>query len=68
VKPITRQDPQVFASVKRILRSLGEQGFFGTLELKFEAGHIVLLRKTETLRPESERRDNRGTAHEHSTT
>jgi len=68
VKPIIRQDPQVFASVERILRSLGEQGFFGTMELKFEAGHIVLLRKTETLRPETDHRDNRGPAHEHPTT
>ena len=25
--------------------------FFGTLEIKFEAGRVVLLRKTETIKP-----------------
>jgi hypothetical protein len=25
--------------------------FFGSLELKFEAGQVVLLRKTETIKP-----------------
>ena len=68
MKPITRQDQQVFASVERILRGLGEQGFFGTLELKFEAGHVVLLRKSEVLKPESDCRDDRGTPNEQSTT
>jgi len=67
MKPITTQDPQAMSSVERILRGLGEQGFFGTLEVKFEAGRIVLLRKTETLRPESDRRDNRGPAHDSTT-
>jgi hypothetical protein len=54
-----KPDAQVLASVERILRGLGERQFFGTLELKFEAGHVVLLRKTETLKPE-DCRDNRG--------
>lgn len=37
-----------------------EQGrFFGSLEVKFEAGRIVLLRKTETIKP-IECRDTRG--------
>jgi hypothetical protein len=54
-----KPDAQVLASVERILRGLGEQGFFGTLEVKFEAGRVVLLRKTETLKPE-DCRDTRG--------
>jgi hypothetical protein len=27
--------------------------FFGSLELKFEAGQVVLLRKTETIKPKN---------------
>ena len=26
--------------------------FFGSLELKFEAGRVVLIRKSETIKPE----------------
>ena len=33
------------------LCELERQRFFGTLEIKFEAGRIVLLRKTETIKP-----------------
>jgi hypothetical protein len=48
-------------AVNDILRSLEQSRFFGTLELKFEAGRVVLLRKTETIKPKSEAgRDNRG--------
>lgn len=28
--------------------------FFGSLELKFEAGQVVLVRKTETIKPNAE--------------
>jgi hypothetical protein len=35
--------------------------FFGTLEIKFEAGRVVLLRKTETIKPTVEHcRNTRG--------
>jgi len=37
--------------VTKILAELERQRFYGTLEIKFEAGRIVLLRKTETLKP-----------------
>ena len=33
------------------LRSLAEQGFFGAITLKYEAGKIVHLRKEENLKP-----------------
>jgi len=33
------------------LRELERQRFFGTLEVKFEAGKVILLRKTETMKP-----------------
>ncbi len=46
----------------RLLEELAGERFFGALELKFEAGHIVVMRKTETLKPNY--RDNRG-IHEH---
>jgi hypothetical protein len=33
------------------LRSLAEQGFYGTITLKYEAGKIVHVRKEENLKP-----------------
>jgi hypothetical protein len=58
-----RRSTQAMTSVQRILSGLSDQRFFGTVELRFEAGHIVLLRKTETLKPtEEDCRDNRGPA------
>ena len=33
------------------LRSLAEQGFFGAITLKYEAGKVVHLRKEENLKP-----------------
>jgi hypothetical protein len=41
-------------TTEEILRSLGAQGFWGGLEIRFEAGKIVLLKKTETIKPASE--------------
>ena len=49
-----------------ILRDLERSRFFGTLELKFESGRVVLVRKTETLKPAtSNYRNNRGEGDEH---
>lgn len=42
----------VLQSIQRILGGLSEQRFYGTIELRFEAGHVVLLRKTETIKPD----------------
>ncbi len=39
-------------AINDLLRSLEQSRFFGTLELKFEAGRVVLIRKTETIKPE----------------
>lgn len=41
-----------------LLAALEQQRFFGTLEVKIEAGRVVLLRKTETIKPDC--RDTRG--------
>jgi len=44
-----------------LLQELERKQFFGSIEAKFESGQIVLLRKSETIKPEPEdRRNNRG--------
>jgi hypothetical protein len=53
-------------AVNDLLRSLEQSSFFGTVELKFESGRVVLIRKTETIKPSAQDcRDNRGEADEH---
>lgn len=48
-------------AVNEFLRSLEQSRFFGTVELKFESGRVVLIRKTETMKPSADDcRDNRG--------
>jgi hypothetical protein len=41
-----------------ILDQLRRAAFYGSLELKFESGEVVLLKKTETIKPNY--RNNRG--------
>ncbi len=48
-----------------VLRQLEQQRFFGSIELKLEAGRVVLLRKTETIKLTGYR-DNRGVDSDHS--
>jgi hypothetical protein len=49
-----------------LLRSLEQSRFYGTVELKFESGRVVLIRKSETIKPSTnDWRDNRGEADEH---
>jgi hypothetical protein len=44
-----------------LLQELEQERFFGSLEAKFESGKIVLLRKSETIKPEPvDHRNNRG--------
>ena len=45
-------------SIIETLCELERLRFFGTLEIKFEAGRVVLLRKTETIKPTLEHRRN----------
>jgi hypothetical protein len=35
----------------QLLRKLEQARFYGGLEIKFEAGNVVLIKKTETIRP-----------------
>ena len=47
--------------LESLLTQLRRQRFYGSLELKFEAGRVVLLRKSETLKLTVENcRNNRG--------
>ena len=53
-------------AVNDLLRSLEQSRFYGTVELKFESGRVVLIRKSETIKPSTnDCRDNRGEADEH---
>jgi hypothetical protein len=45
----------------QLLHQLEQSRFYGVLEVKFEAGNVVLLKKTETFKPmHSGYGDNRG--------
>jgi|HubBroStandDraft_6_1064221.scaffolds.fasta_scaffold1884135_2 hypothetical protein len=49
----------------QLLRQLEESRFYGAVELKYEAGRVVLIRKSETFKPhESGHGNNRSTGHE----
>ena len=49
------------STIADILHDLERQRFYGSVEIKFEAGRVVLLRKTETIKPSGQNcRDNRG--------
>jgi hypothetical protein len=39
------------SDVERLHAELEAARFYGSLELKYEAGRIVLIRKTETFKP-----------------
>jgi hypothetical protein len=48
-----------------LLRHLEESRFYGSVELKYEAGRIVYIRKSETLKPsELGCRVDRSTSHD----
>ena len=49
-------------AVAEVLRELERGRFYGSVEIKFEGGRVVLLRKTETIKPDY--RGNRGTSDE----
>lgn len=44
--------------VPMLLARLRRESFYGSLEIKLEAGQVVLLKKIETIKPNC--RDNRG--------
>ena len=40
------------STIDKLLRELEGQRFYGALELKFGSGHVVLIRKTENIKPQ----------------
>jgi hypothetical protein len=40
----------------RLLEKLERERFYGALEVKFENGHIVVMKKTETILPHESRK------------
>jgi hypothetical protein len=51
-------------SVEKLLSEFARDRFYGSVEIKFEAGKPVLLRKTETIKPTDDCRENRGDRNE----
>jgi hypothetical protein len=51
-------------SVEHLLSELAHHHFYGSVEIKFEAGKVVLLRKTETIKPDEDLRSNRGNSND----
>jgi len=49
--------------ITKLLKDFEERRFYGGLEIKFESGRMVLIRKTETLKPDNFR-NNRGSDNE----
>jgi hypothetical protein len=41
--------------IPELTRELERTGFYGSIELKYEGGRLVLIRKTETLKPMMEK-------------
>jgi hypothetical protein len=52
-------------NIEQLLNTLAAERFFGSIEIKYENGKPVLLRKTETIKPAPAEtcRDNRGESH-----
>jgi hypothetical protein len=49
----------------QLLRQLEQSRFYGSVEFKYEAGRVVLIRKSETFKPsDSGYGNNRSTGHE----
>jgi hypothetical protein len=57
----TPQSMNTILDASRYIEGLASDGFFGTCELIFERGRVVLVRTTHTLKPqELAGRENRG--------
>jgi hypothetical protein len=48
---------QIDPSVEFYLREFQREKLYGTIEIKYESGRVVLIRKTESIKPAG--RDNR---------
>jgi len=52
----------------RLLEKLQRERFYGSLEIKFESGHITVLKKTETIVPHTSRESRISNNGSHATT
>lgn len=51
----------------KLLRQLESARFFGSVEVKFEAGQITVIKKTESIKPTANNhRDSRGMGNDQS--
>lgn len=51
--------------IPAVIDELRRQRFYGSLELKFESGNLVVVKKTQTFRPSPvSHRENRGSSNE----
>ena len=50
------------SEIEKLIEDLERTRFFGSLEVKFEAGKVVLIRKTESIKPSCQ--NNRGNEHD----
>lgn len=50
--------------LKRMLEELERAKFYGSLELKIEAGRVVLIRKCQTIKPTESNYGNNRSGHE----
>lgn len=60
---------ELMNTVNELLARLESARFYGSLEIKLEAGRVVLIRKTESIRPQAQDtnyRINRGETYERS--
>jgi hypothetical protein len=56
---------QMKNNIPALLAELASRAFYGSLEFKYEAGVIVLIRKTETFKPtDPNYGNNRSVSHE----
>ncbi len=45
-------------AVEMLLREFESDRLYGTIEVKYEAGRVVLIRKTESIKPAEQRHDD----------
>lgn len=38
------------SDLHQFLRDLAQENFFGTVEIRYESGHVALIKKTEALK------------------
>ena len=51
----------------KLLRQLEAARFYGSVEVKFESGQVVVIRKTESIKPAvTNHRENRGATNDQS--